>query len=398
MKITKPVVANPADPAARNTHKAEVAGSSPPAANTTAPAVDDAFGKVDNSSAATTGKAGAPSGQLFGRGRDSYFAALDQDPALRAKANGDAMGAMLDLLTRPDVPAALDRDYTAAAGSPGAGRLLMLLDYTRGISSDETVWEAAKQGPKHLVSEKIIAPMLGHFREVDGKSLFPGDATMTPAFRDSVLWGQSTNQVGHMLCAVETGVRAGRLASRPAERTLFGWALASTNKAAGFKNIKGTANDWSRAGIIGHEMRSDDDGAGFLGQMRAYDALVANGDPDGIRQHWDEAVAAVLRDDHQGAWKHIRAIGEAIEVPASPEELQARRADEQPRFATPHSSRGGNSLQDVGLSVYGFATGYLSATRGFPTAEAARAHFEKLYSAQGAAVDAIEAAAAADDA
>jgi hypothetical protein len=382
-------IRKPAAPIATH-NTSRTSATTPQAATvTTSAAPMDRFAAVPRNTATPTARATAP----FDMGRDNYFAALDTDPALRAKASNDAAGAMLDLLSRDDVPGALDEEYADKAGSKGAGRVLMLLDYTRGIPSNESFLEAAKGGPMHLLSEKFISPMLTHFRTVGGKSLFPGDATMTPAFRDSGLWGPSTNQVGHLLCAVETGTRMGRLSKHPVQRTVFDLALSAAGAAAGFKNIKGDAGDWSRAGILGHEMRGDDDGTGFLGQMKAYDALVANGDKDHIRHHWDDAVAAVLRDDHVEAWKHIRAIGTAIEVPATPEELAADRANDHPRFAKPHSSRDGNSLEDVALSVYGFATGYAAETRGFETPQAAREYFEKLFSASGGAASVIDAAA-----
>src|SRR5205823_6266281 len=79
----------------------------------------------------------------------------------------------------------------------------------------------------------------------------PGDATMTPAFRDSPLWGPLTNQVGHLLCAVETGARVGRLEKHPFERRAFDLGLAAANRLMGLDDVKGDARDWSRAGMIG---------------------------------------------------------------------------------------------------------------------------------------------------
>jgi hypothetical protein len=334
----------------------------------------------------------APAG-LFAGGRDAWFAALDHDPALRAKANHDAIGALLDVLTRTDVPAVVDHDYAKKAGSPGAGRLLMALDYTRGTGSDETWAQAWKQGPMHVLAAKVLSPLLTHFRTIDGASLFPGDATMTPAFRDSPLWGPKTNQVGHFLCAVEAGTRLGRFAHHGIEKQVFELGLKAADRLAGFQNLEGTVEDWSRAGIIGHEMIGDEDGSGFVGQMKAYDRLVANGDPDHVRAHWDAAVAAVLAGKHDEAWSNIDAISRAIEAPTTPAEVQANLENDHPRFAAPHANRDGNSREDVALSVYGFATGYAAMTRGFATPQALRGALEARFTASGAEADAIDRAA-----
>lgn len=350
----------------------------------TTPPPDEFTAPVTRTSAPTT---------LFAGGRDAYFAALDHDPALRAKANGNAIGALLDLLTRTDVPAVLDHDYAQKAGSPGAGRLLMALDYTRGTGSDETWAQALKQGPMHVLASKVLTPLLTHFRTVDGASLFPGDATMTPAFRDSPLWGPQTNQVGHFLCAVETGTRLGRFAAHGIEKQVFELGLKAADRVAGFQNIQGTVEDWSRAGIIGHEMIGDDDGSGFIGQMKAYDRLVANGDPDHIRAHWDAAVAAVLAGNHAEAWANIDAISSAIEAPTTPAEVAANLSNDHPRFAAPHANREGNSREDIALSVYGFATGYAAMTTGFATPQALRTALEARLTVNGAEASAIDQAA-----
>ncbi len=330
---------------------------------------------------------------LFHGTRDAYFAALDHDPTLRAKAKGDAIGALLDVLSRPDVPAVLDHEYAAKAGSVGGGRMLMALDYTRGVPSEETAAEALKHGAMHFVAAKIISPMLTHFRSVDGASLFPGDATMTPAFRDSPLWGAQTNQVGHMLCALETGTRMGRYAKHGVERAAFELGLKVADKVAGFQNIEGTVADWSRAGILGHEMVGDNDGSGFLGQMKAYDRLVGNGDPDHVRQHWDLAVAAVIRGDHAEAFVHIDALARAIEAPTTTAEVEANLKNDHPRFAPAHVAREGNSREDIALSLYGFAMGYAGMTRGFASPVEARAAFEAQFTANGASAGQIDRAA-----
>jgi hypothetical protein len=334
-----------------------------------------------------------PGGGLFHGARDAFFSALDHDPALRAKAKGDAIGALLDVLSRPDVPAVLEHEYTAKAGSVGGGRILLALDYTRGIPSDETAGDALKKGVMHFLSAKILTPMLTHFRAIDGASLFPGDATMPPAFRDSPLWGPQTNQVGHLLCAVEAGTRMGRFAKHGIERTAFELGLKAADAVAGFHNIEGNVADWSRAGIIGHEMIGDNDGSGFLGQMKAYDALVANGDPDHIRQHWDQAVAAVIRGDQAEAFVHIDAISKAIEAPTTAAEVAANLKNDHPRFAPAHQPREGNSREDIALSIYGFATGYSGMTKGFASAGEVRAAFEARFTAGGSSAAGIDRAA-----
>jgi len=312
---------------------------------------------------------------------------------LRKKAKTDAVGALLDLMARKDLPADLEKAYTRQAGSTGGGRILLVLDYTRGTPSSETSWQALKQGPMHYLSSKIITPMLTHFREVDGGSLFPGDATMTPAFRDSTLWGPKTNQVGHMLCALETGVRMGKLSKSSIESKSFDLAIKAATKIAGFEHIQGNALDFSRAGVIGHEMKGDGDGGGFLSQMKAYDQLVANGDPDKIRTHWDLAVAAVHKNDHAAAYQHIYAISKAIEAPTTPEEVAQNLANKHPRFAPPHQPREGNSSQDIALSVYGFALGYQAMTQGLNSPASARSLFESILRENGSQAQAINQAA-----
>ena len=359
----------------------------------TPPAAPAAPAKPADTFAVAAPVATTPAAGLFHGTRDAYFAALDHDPALRTKAKSDAVGALLDVLSRPDVPAVLEHDYAAKAGSPGGGRLLMVLDYTRGIPSEETAGEALKKGAMHFLAAKIITPLLTHFRSVDGGSLFPGDATMTPAFRDSPLWGPQTNQVGHLLCAVEAGTRMGRFAKHGVERAVFELGLKAADKVAGFSNIEGTVADWSRAGIIGHEMVGDDDGSGFLGQMKAYDKLVANGDPDHIRQHWDQAVAAVIRGDHAEAFVHIDAISKAIEAPTTPDDVAANLKNDHPRFATAHHTREGTSREDIALSIYGFATGYSGMTKGFASPQAVRSYFEAQFTAGGSNAAAIDRAA-----
>ncbi len=213
---------------------------------------------------------------------------------------------------------------------------------------------------------------------------------MTPAFRDSPLWGPQTNQVGHLLCAVEAGTRLGRFAKHGVERAVFELGLKAADKLAGFHNLDGTVADWSRAGIIGHEMIGDGDGSGFIGQMKAYDRLVAHGDPDHIRAHWDEAVAAVLRGDNDAAFVHIDAICSAIEAPTTPEEVAANLKNDHPRFAAAHQAREGNSREDIALSIYGFATGYAGMTKGFSSPEAVRAAFEARFSAGGSSAASID--------
>jgi hypothetical protein len=323
--------------------------------------------------------------------RHTYFKALDQDPAFRDQATKDAIGGLLDLLGRSDVPPALDRAYTAKAGSKGGGRILMALDYTRGIGSTETFWQAAKQGPGHLIATKAISPRLSHFRTLEGKSLFAGDDRMPTAFRDSPLWGPQTNQVGHLLCAVEAGARMGQLSQHPLGSQLYDAGLKVATKALGFKNVESNAADVTRAGVIGHEMRGDDDG--FTGQMSAYDALVANGDPYHARAEWDQAVAAALAGDHEQAWVHIRALGAAIEAPSTTAEVAQNLANDQPRFAPAHQKREGNSVQDIALSVYGYAVGYAAVTKGLATPADAQARFEALFTAAGHDAAAINHAA-----
>jgi hypothetical protein len=325
--------------------------------------------------------------------RAEYFERLDRDPLLREKARADALGALLDLVVRADVPPPLELACAEQAGSPGGGRILLILDYTRGTQIIEPWGEALGQGPVHVIAAKVVTPMLTHFRYVGGESLFPGDAGFTRSFRDSPLWGPATNQVGHLLCAVEAGVRLGRFSRHPLERRAFELGLAAANRLAGLEGVEASVADWSRAGIIGHEMMGDEDGSGFLGQMRAYGKLIGEGDQAHVRAHWDAAVDAALRGDHPAAWRSVRAIAAAAEIPETIEEVRAARENPAPRFARAGSSREGNSVEDLALSVYGFAFGYRSMTRGYANAEEARAELSSCFAAGGSQAEAINRAA-----
>ena len=145
--------------------------------------------------------------------------------------------------------------------------------------------------------------------------------------------------------------------------------------------------------MIGHELVGDEDGSGFVGQMNAYGRLVAGGDPCGVRAAWDEAVAAVLADDHLRAWRAVRRIARAGQIPETAEKVARNLADPAPRLATPGAARGGNSLQDLALSVYGFALGQRAAAVGYPTAAAARDDLAAHLAADGAQAASIERAA-----
>lgn len=322
----------------------------------------------------------------------AYFSALDRDPAFQTLAKKDALAALLDLVGRADVPPAVDAAYAKKAGSAGGGRILMALDYTRGMD-DTPPWSVAiKGGLKHAITTEVLTPMLTHFRGIDGVSIFQGDAGFVRPFRDSPLTSDTSDQTGHMLCALETGVRLGTYEKHPIERKIYELGLRVANAVMGLKGVKPTIADWSRAGIIGHEMIGDEDGSGFIGQMNAYARLVANGDPDHVRDHWDRAVAAVQAGDHLTAWQNIRAIARAADIPETRAEQAAARANPHPRFAAPGDQRIGNSLEDLGLSVYGFALGHKTAAVGYATPAAARADLEAFLAAGGSEAPAIVAA------
>jgi hypothetical protein len=228
---------------------------------------------------------------------------------------------------------------------------------------------------------------------VGGVSLFRGDVGYGRPFKDSGLTSPTTNQVGHMLCALESGVRAGRYAHRPIRRWVYERTLRIASRVMGLsKDVQPTIADWSRAGIIGHEMIGDEDGSGFLGQMNAYGRLVAGGDPDHVREAWDRGVAAVLAHDHVAAWTAIRQLARAAEVPETPAEVAANLANPHPRFAKAGVARPGNSLADLGLSMYGFALGQRSQADGYPTPAAARADLTAFLTAGGVEAGAIERA------
>ncbi|MEZ6188703.1 MAG: hypothetical protein R3F62_27335 [Planctomycetota bacterium] len=324
-----------------------------------------------------------------------YFAFLDEVPGFRRHAAEDAFTAFLELLVRDDVPTKLDRRYARKAGSVGAGRVLLALDYTRG-SADEPSWgEALKAGPKKVLGGKILTPSLTHFRRIEGVPIFRGDGGFTAPFQDAHLTSESTNQVGHLLCAVETGVRAGRYQGRRMRRWAYERGLRVANRLLKLEGVEGSIADWSRAGIVGHEMIGDEDGSGFVGQMRAYGKLVGDGDPEGIRDAWDRGVAAVLAGDHLEAWRAARAIAAAGQIPETRADMEANRLDPAPRFARPGTARVGNTLADLALSIYGYALGLRAATDGYATPEAARADFEAFLAAAGSEAAEVEQAAEA---
>lgn len=324
--------------------------------------------------------------------RGEYFRFLDRVPGFRRLGRTEALPGLLALVARPDVPAALDRGYADEAGSPGGGRVLLALDYTRGMDTEPTWAEAWKDGPKRVVSAKLLTPMLTHFRAAGGEMLFVGDVGFAAPFRDSQLTSPRTNQVGHLLCAVDTGIRHGK--KRGVARWAYERALVVAGRVFGLAGVQPTIADWSRAGVIGHELVGDEDGSGFVGQMNAYGRLVANGDPHGVRAAWDTAVAAVLNDDHLAAWRAIRRIARAGQVPETADEVARNLADPAPRFARPGAARGGNSLQDLALSVYGFALGQRAVTTGYSTPAAARDDLAAHLAADGAQAAAIVRAAA----
>lgn len=171
--------------------------------------------------------------------------------------------------------------------------------------------------------------------------------------------------------------------------------LRIASKLFGLRGVEPTIADWSRAGIIGHELIGDEDGSGFLGQMNTYGRLVAGGDPAGVRAGWDRAVAAVLEGDHLTAWRAVRAIARAGQIPETRAEMEANRLDPRPRFASPGAARVGNTLADLALSVCGFALGKRAASAGFPSPAAAREGFEAFLAAAGRDAGAITQAAEA---
>lgn len=327
------------------------------------------------------------------RSKAEYFSLLDEDPAFQKLARQDSLAALLDLLGRKDVPASIDQAYAKKAGTPGGGRVLLALDYTRGMNGTPPWREALKSGLKSTLTTEVLTPMLSHFRgALDGKPMFTGDVSFGTPFRDSGLTSAETDQVGHVLCAVETGARAAHYDQHPIEKDVYelGLRVAGSMFSLG---VQPSIAEWSRAGIIGHEMIGDEDGSGFAGQMRTYSKLVANGDPDGVRAAWDTAVKSVLAGDHEAAWTAIRKIAKAAEIPETPEEVAANLANPNPRFAKPHEPRQGNSVEDLALSVYGYALGYRSASTGYKTPADARADFAAFLSAGGSQAAAIAQAA-----
>lgn len=312
--------------------------------------------------------------------KSNYFDSLDKNTQFRNIAITDSLNGLLNLLERQDVPSSLDKMYTNNAGSAGGGRILLALDYTRG-NTEPTLWEALNKGVKYLLTSKIISPMLSHFREINNIQIFQKDTSFNEYFRDSGLTSETSNQTGHMLCALETGIRQGYFSKNSIYKYIFELGLKVANNALNLIGVEPTVEDWSRAGIIGHEMVGDADG--FLGQMKVYGRLVDNGDKYKIRSCWDKAVDAVLKKDHLTAWILIRKIAKVTEIPETLEDIAKNKANPTPRFAEPGANRRGNSLQDLGLSVYGFALGIRSSTTGYKTANDAKEDLKAFLSKDG---------------
>lgn len=310
----------------------------------------------------------------------ALFQELDRDPWLRGRAGVNSIAAFIDLLGIPDLPPELLERYRRRAGSAGGGRVLLGLDYTRG-TSPESWREAARRGAKHLLVSKLVVSRAVHSRPVGGQPAFPVDDHFPAAFRDSAVWGGPSNQVGHLLGAVEIGFAVTKLQASRAKSALVTVALKAAGKVQGWGDIEADPDDWARAILVGHELAKDNGSSGVLYQTGRYNALVTGGDPRAVRSHFDSAVEAALRDDHWTAWEHIRALAAAGEMPwIAPSVIGTPMAN--PRYA--------NSGQDLALSIYGYATGIRSARGDFGTVEAVQAHFRDRYTDLGLMAPDIE--------
>ena len=178
---------------------------------------------------------------------------------------------------------------------------------------------------------------------------------------------------------VDIGARMARLERSKLEKLALQAALFVAGKFMGLGGVQADTIDWARMVMLGHEMLDDENPGGFVGQMRAYGTLVNSGDPSRVRAHFDAGVDAVRRGDDATAWTHIRAIAKAAEIPGTPAEMTAALENPRPRFAVPRASRDGNSLADLALSMYGYATGWDAMQGRFPTPDALRAHLESVY-------------------
>lgn len=312
----------------------------------------------------------------FRRLRNEYFTRLDEDPVLRVRAHEDSLGALMDLTTRDDVPPRIDRRYTRRSGSAGGGRLLLTIDYTRGFREKEPWSVAVSRGIAHLIAYEVFLNNVAHFKTMSYGRMFPGDETFIDAFRDSGLTGGRSCQVGHLMSAVKIGVRAGMIMRRPVGRKIADLSSGLANRIIRLDGMESDLDDEVRAIFIGHEMSADglhvQAERGFVSQFRDYSRLVADGDTYRIRHHFDRAVEAVIRDDHETAWIGILTIAEATGIRGVPSETGGDGGIQQ-----------GNSLQDLALSVYGYATGLIAAAGGFATPEDLRNHLEDNYSVRG---------------
>lgn len=309
--------------------------------------------------------------------RRELFGELDVDPWLRGRVAVDSIAGLIDLFGATDAPPRVLQHYRRRAGTEGGARLLLALDYTRG-ARPESWLAAAKRGAQHLVSNKMITSRVVHSRIVGSDAVFPIDDRFPVAFRDSAVWGPPSNQVGHMLAAVEIGFAVAKIVDHPVKDSAVSAAIRVVDKAALRTDIEADPEGWARAILIGHELVG---GQGILPQIRRYDELTSDGDPQELRAHFDRAVAAVMREDHREAWAHIDAIAAATGVPWT-RPPTAGELEDHPRY--------GNSGQDLALSVYGYAAGLRAARGDFATPERLQEYFRDHFMDNGAQAASIE--------
>jgi hypothetical protein len=184
---------------------------------------------------------------------------------------------------------------------------------------------------------------------------------------------------GHMTTFMEWGFRIAKIQDNPLLFHAAQGVMVVIKQAYGLDNLQNDPKDLARATHIGNELT----GGGDVEQTQFFNDIVGGGDPHQMRLHFDEAVKAVIERDHVAAWEHIGAIAKAGNIPTE------AQAELDPNF----DHRGGNTIQDLALSIYAYATGEMAAKGYFPTGGDLAAHYLRMFHEAGEDAQAINAAA-----
>ncbi|MBI4423465.1 MAG: hypothetical protein HY554_07055 [Elusimicrobia bacterium] len=314
--------------------------------------------------------------------RKLYFDSLDRNASFIAVSSNDPVNGFAELLGRKDVPRALERHWRQRTGSRAAARVWMALEYSRGFGAGPLDGDGLTG-----FLENLLHAGVAHARRIEGRPIFPHDRTLGQAFQDRTLIGFESEQLPHLLVAVEAGLVVSLLERDGVGGALASRALGAVGGGIGEGRIAAEPRDWARAVIIGHELVF----AGVAEQFREYDRLLGEEGADLIRWRFDSAVAAVREEEHAAAWEHIAALASAAELPSTAEESTRLQSGFNRRFGGRPIGRWGNSVQDLALSVYGFALGEMAAEGRFPDVDSLQAYFLDVFRAGGERSSRIDA-------